>query len=482
MEPALPADVAGCRDRYRRPWLDESLDERPLDLGDSASLICWSVGSVVVFALSDALLPLALRRSPSRRSHVRKKFKDQRGPDGNTGDTTTAKAESGDLAKWLARDKPIELPEEDRFGHAPIAKRIARILREESVRTVGLLGPYGCGKSGIINLVEYYLDDSSSAPSRRTTDEIIWCRIGEWGFSKDGAAALVLSRAIHAVSHHVDCLALAGVPSRYSSALGHVSPWLQAALALIRCDESPETVLKSLDDILKCARKRLVICLEDIDRNGSTGDLGDFLDRLKPLENITFVAAFGAASNVDEPFIKVFEHIEIVPQLAYEPVVLLYQDLCRDLSVEPISQTEFRPTLRTSEGLNTSLGVGGNTRPAVPGIIHGLANSPRLLRAAFSRTTTAWRALRDEVDFHELLFIHLLRLCAPAAYAFVNDSLPSQRQGLPTPWLPATGEPAGDRLERLNKRWKARFGDPTTSGTAPSSEAAKAPWSSCSDC
>ena len=76
------------------------------------------------------------------------------------------------LLSWLEHESPIRSPSEDLFGFLPIARRIAGRLAKEKIGTVGVVGPYGTGKTSMLNLVQHCLgshadengDDSFAGP------------------------------------------------------------------------------------------------------------------------------------------------------------------------------------------------------------------------------------------------------------------------------------------------------------------------------
>ncbi|NGM47760.1 hypothetical protein G5B31_19690 [Rhodobacter sp. SGA-6-6] len=64
-------------------------------------------------------------------------------------------------------DAPIENPEQDRFGFDPFAHSIARCilaLKRPLGSVVAIHGPWGSGKSSVINLVRHHLAQDPSAP------------------------------------------------------------------------------------------------------------------------------------------------------------------------------------------------------------------------------------------------------------------------------------------------------------------------------
>ena len=64
----------------------------------------------------------------------------------------------------LVGDNPIREPSEDRLGRAPLAASIAEQILHADAReglVVGVLGPWGSGKTSFVNLVRHYLTSKS---------------------------------------------------------------------------------------------------------------------------------------------------------------------------------------------------------------------------------------------------------------------------------------------------------------------------------
>ena len=68
----------------------------------------------------------------------------------------------------LFSDKPIERPDDDDFGFSPFAEALAQsmIKNDGSEGTVmAIHGPWGSGKSSVINLVKHYLEEKIKSPN-----------------------------------------------------------------------------------------------------------------------------------------------------------------------------------------------------------------------------------------------------------------------------------------------------------------------------
>ena len=67
-------------------------------------------------------------------------------------------------------DAPITRPPDDKFSRAPFAQRIAQTIlaqRDPASIEVGVYGPWGDGKTSVLNLIEHALaEDSRTVPVR----------------------------------------------------------------------------------------------------------------------------------------------------------------------------------------------------------------------------------------------------------------------------------------------------------------------------
>lgn len=228
-----------------------------------------------------------------------------------------------ELLAWILEERPINSPYEDIFGLAISARKITQLLLTKTTSSIGILGPYGSGKSSLINLVEYYFahrDEvikNDSLQLELSNARIICCRIDGWGQTSGFVAQRILHLAIEKMKRYVDCTSLVGLPESYHKALAGTKSWGMAFLfALFQTSYDPVMQLVRLDDILTAADLRLVIFLEDLDRNISDEIIRDelpaLLDRLRVLEQISFVLAIGTDRHYSDILIRVCDHVEAI--------------------------------------------------------------------------------------------------------------------------------------------------------------------------
>ncbi|HPO10238.1 MAG TPA: hypothetical protein PLZ55_16310, partial [bacterium] len=119
--------------RELRLWMSPELEYVPLDLP-----------YIIVGVLLGPIFVVAVHVLCSRLENRPKEHPDSDGEQKTLTELTRCPKA---LIEWLEEEKPVEKPSEDRFGLAVFARRIARILRETPLKTIGLTGAYGCGKS-----------------------------------------------------------------------------------------------------------------------------------------------------------------------------------------------------------------------------------------------------------------------------------------------------------------------------------------------
>ena len=155
--------IAGCF----RPYVDEAFGLRAGLL--SLPLLAFCAG-----------LALLVRRVLQVERRIPKDDADR---DGGP-DIGEVAADSALLIEWLSDEAPITRPSQDRFKHSRIARRLARIAQEDKFHTVALQGPFGSGKSSILNMMGFYLAEHrerTNGQDRKDGPEVWVCRVGAGG-------------------------------------------------------------------------------------------------------------------------------------------------------------------------------------------------------------------------------------------------------------------------------------------------------------
>lgn len=320
------------------------------------------------------------------------------------------------LLKWLESDKPSE---HDYFGGQHVADRIADLL-QSGVRSIGIAGRFGTGKSTIVNWVARKIERDAAQHSPR----LVLSRHSCWGFrtSADALHAM-LADALATVGREIDTFSVRSLPESYRQAFFSGHDAVDRASRLLFGQTDPLDQFRTLDDLLKSMDARLVFVVEDLDRNDSrTFDIQEvlgFLFQLKDFSQLAFILTGGLRATPSIDFSKLCDHIELMPDIDAEHSSSIIATL-RLHCLGP----KFPHKLSTScdtdpwtPPLWSYLTVSAELKP--PAALARLLRTPRVLRRALSRTLRAWEALVGEVEWDHLLALNALREGAPEAFSFL---------------------------------------------------------------
>ncbi|HEV3304626.1 MAG TPA: hypothetical protein VG055_33555 [Planctomycetaceae bacterium] len=282
------------------PWLMES----SLQSGD----LGWASLLWIAAPIGGALIALLDYQPPSNRGDSRK----NQGRDA---------ASAEDFGAWISSEAPIGHPAADRFGASTVAERIAFSFFANPLRTWAVVGPRGAGKSSIVEMIchlvtrdKEFIDRASSTWSAAISPGstvgrlsvlrncrpplIIPCVVSAWGSFSD-PPQVVLRRVLDTLSKRVDCLSIGNLPAEYMDSLKGVSKdFLKLPLPVPSLD--PLQQLERLAPILSAINARLIVFIEDLDRNppddATTTAIEAMLDRLKHVGSIGFVVVIGTTT------------------------------------------------------------------------------------------------------------------------------------------------------------------------------------------
>src|SRR6266446_5573788 len=171
-------------------------------------------------------------------------------------------------------DQPIHPKRKDRFNRAVFAQRIADTAASRSDPSgivIGLYGPWGCGKTSTLNLVEAALDDHSN---------VVVVRFNPWLYGSEerqlrgffDTLAAAVGRSLPTKAEEIGNLLrdYGALLLPASSSMAGVSlpnprdalPRIGDSLASVRRDE----LKRQIEEVLEEAGKRVVVLIDDIDR------------------------------------------------------------------------------------------------------------------------------------------------------------------------------------------------------------------------
>ncbi|HEV2696257.1 MAG TPA: P-loop NTPase fold protein [Verrucomicrobiae bacterium] len=321
-----------------------------------------------------------------------------------------------EVCRWLQREEPIKSSAQDYFGLAERVGRIKSGLKNSAGQTVALVGSFGCGKSSLVNLIEI---NSSLAGEPR----LLFCKVSCWGFDDSAAAQeVILNQAISRLSEEVDCFKLRGLPARYIKALSKTSGAVEAIVQLVEERPDPLMTLKKFKPLLSAIKAKLIVVIEDADRNGEKFDISyiqALLQRLRQVEGLSFIICAGPNTNI--AFAKLCEHIETIPDLGEDQILSVAErvrKICREKFPQDIDPHSGRKPL--DDKTNRILGsLWMSTYISWQEAVARLMQTPRMLKRTLLRFSLVWDRLHGEVDVDELMMSCCLRICVPQAFQFI---------------------------------------------------------------
>lgn len=377
------------------------------------------------------------------------------------------------ITEWLRDDHEIERPEDDRFGHDLVARRIAaRLMAEDTAApTMAVVGPLGSGKSTVRALVSYHLKGHPS---------VVFASISLWPFDSAEAASVgVLRTVIRALGERVNTLALSRLSEQYVSLIEGVGGrWSSIAPFLLR-EPQPELLLKDLAAVATAAGIRLALWVEDLERftgadrlspseatSREAERLGPILSLLHLLDRnesiCVIVADTSLRSRLDVG--KIARFVENPPRIsessACRAVDILRAACLAEDFIDPAA-VSYRARLSLSHGNDSKEARTWNmdgARPRIHDAVAILLGVPRAFKTALRLSLESWESLRGEIDFDSVLVASVIRTARPEIFSLIDENIDRFRGGFRDPLAAslaggaAPTHPVLNRLEEMLRR------------------------------
>lgn len=174
----------------------------------------------------------------------------------------------------LNSDAPKKNPQDDFFGYAGFAKVIASsIQRTPSPEglVMAIHGPWGAGKSSLLNFVKYYLQQEAD------DSQVVAIDFNPWWFNdKEQLAKQFLSLFSAKFENKFlrdigDKIAAYADSLGTTVAIGYGIPWLDGSIAYVlkklgRTKQEVSSAKKEISQALRKGKKRYLFVIDDIDR------------------------------------------------------------------------------------------------------------------------------------------------------------------------------------------------------------------------
>lgn len=239
-------------------------------------------------------------------------------------------------------DNPIRKPSEDRLGRAPLAASLAKQILDADASeglVVGVLGPWGSGKTSFVNLVRHDL----------TSESVPVLNFNPWLFS--GTEHLVQAFFSELTAHVRIRLGLDNVGKMLDDYGDHLSvvplvgPWPARARLLFRVlglwQKPKKSQIEATRDKIGKALERqanpIIVMLDDLDRltAGEIRDIFRLVRLTANFPNIVYVLAFDrhhVEQSLSQDGIAGREYLEKIVQLVLDLPVIAHEVLLDELT------------------------------------------------------------------------------------------------------------------------------------------------------
>ncbi len=202
------------------------------------------------------------------------------------------------LLGQLSPDRPLKNPEQDLLGYASFAEHLAGAIESLGPLdglVIAIYGPWGSGKSTVLNFVEHFLRASTHR------SQAIIVHFNPWWFSSDEDLARRFFAALGvAVGDRDDAsLKIRSAIAEFADALASMPIPYKGWLPLIAHFFRPKTpdihaIRARLEELLGDLGHRIVVVIDDLDRlSGSeVRQMFRLIKAVANLPNVTYLTAF----------------------------------------------------------------------------------------------------------------------------------------------------------------------------------------------
>ena len=330
----------------------------------------------------------------------------------------------------LSSDTPVSVPAEDAYGFAPFAKNLAKAIRvtpSPHGLVMAINGPWGSGKSSMLNLVKYELKTVLEHEGPIVIEFNPW-----WFNGRDQLATQMLTQLGEKLRGG-DSKFLVGagnLMSEYSSALSAMValstgiPWIDKPVNFLlkRLKYKPKEVHKIKADIaqrLKDSDRRILLIVDDLDRltPDEIREVFRVVKALADFPNVIYLLSFDKAVVADSLgkslAVDGSAYLEKIIQASFALPAVDSTRLQRKLFTELDALAGSLPTVQPEstywgnvyfDGLNTFF------------------NKPRDIVRLMNVLAVTYPPVAGEVNPVDYIALECLRIFAPHIYRTIRDN------------------------------------------------------------
>lgn len=325
-------------------------------------------------------------------------------------------------APEFSNDRPLSSKADDKLNRAPFAERVAGVLRELPMGAglvVGIHGPWGDGKTTVLNMLRDDLDTDGATAT---------VEFNPWRFTDETAMLAGFFRVLAGViraklsTTGEDIAGWVEMIGRYASVLDE-RLGKAGEVAGAMAEASLEDLRSRLSKALANADRRIVVLVDDIDRldKHETHTLFRLIKACADFPNVCYALAFDDAVVAkslgerygagDETSGRAF--LEKIIQVPLKLPVAMKEDL-RSLCFQQVDLA------LSAAGIELSREEGGEF---VSGFERGVSirlDTPRAAKRYGNGLMFALPMLKGEVNIVDLLLIEAVRAFYPAIYDIIR--------------------------------------------------------------
>ncbi|MGY8625805.1 KAP family P-loop NTPase fold protein [Chromobacterium violaceum] len=328
----------------------------------------------------------------------------------------------------IGSDTPQTDPSLDQFGYAPFAALIARaIVATPSPEglVMAIHGPWGAGKSSLLNFVKHHLNEQSDENSPVVIDFNPW-----WFDDRAHLASQFLAQFKSSLGLETKLIRdLGDLLADYSEHIGKAIAystgiaWLDKVAMLLRLfkrkkKDVPE--LKSeIAKALKNGNRRYLIVIDDIDRltPKEIREVFKVVKALADFPNVIYLLAFDQT--------VVAEALSATPGLdgeAYLEKIIQVPFMLPTVAKQKLHQKLFADLDRLIKGADVELFDQAYWGNVFAEGIAPLINKPRDIVRYANALSVTFPALRNEVNIVDFLALECLRVNLPDLYSTIREN------------------------------------------------------------
>lgn len=354
----------------------------------------------------------------------------------------------------LSSDIPVTDPAQDAYGFAGFAKNLAKAIRvtpSPHGLVMAINGPWGAGKSSLLNLVKFELQ------AVREDDCPIIIDFNPWWFNgRDQLAAQLLAQFGSSLRNESAALLKIGeLMAEYSGALSKAvalstgTPWIDkpvnALLKLLKRKPKEVPQLKAeIAKLLQKSKRRVLFVVDDLDRltPDEIQEVFKVVKALADFPNVIYLLSFDKLV-VAEALTKSLgvngnAYLEKIVQASFALPAVNSPLLQRKLFAELEVLIKSRPTATFDSTYWGNVYFDG---------LNHFIRKPRDIVRLINALAVTYPAVAGEVNPVDYIALELIRVFQPVAYGTIRDN-----KEMFTGVIWHAG-PARDSLKEFHQKW-----------------------------